>query len=79
MNDNSITLPKETARPLPAIDLEKLSDDAIKKLITEGYKLLDRRRRENEKQVREQIKQLASDAGIKVMFREPSERKRKDS
>ena len=79
MTDNSFISPADMVRPLPSIDLEKLSDDAIKKLITDGYKLLDKRRREHEKQVKEQIKQLASNAGIRVSFREPAERKKRNT
>lgn len=79
MNENSSTLPTDVHRPLPVIDLERMSDEAIKKLITDSYKLLDKRRREHEKQIKEQIKQLASDAGIKVSFREPVERKKRNS
>lgn len=78
MNDN-LDSPTEINRPLPVIDLEKMDDEALKKLITDSYKLLDKRRREHEKKVKEQIKQLAVDAGIKVSFREPVERKKKDS
>lgn len=79
MNENNVVSHTEVSRPLPAIDLERLNDDALKKLITDSYKLLDKRRREHEKKVKEQIKQLAVDAGIKVSFREPVERKKKDS
>lgn len=55
---------------LTSSQLQSMEDDAIKQLISEGYKLLDQRKREREKKVKEQIKQLASDAGIKVSFRE---------
>ena len=76
MNDN-VVLHTQESRPLLTNNLEAMSDDAIKKLIAEGYKLLNRRKREHEKKVKEQIKQLAIDAGIKVSFREPVERKKK--
>lgn len=78
MNDNFIST-NEKPRPLPVIDLEIMSDEAIKKLITESYKLLDRRKREREKAIKDQIKELAASEGIKVSFREPVERKKKDS
>lgn len=61
----------------PNYDLTTLNDDAIKSLISEGYKLLDRRKREREKAIKEQIKQLAASEGIKVAFREPSARKKR--
>ncbi|GAB1260739.1 hypothetical protein [Aurantivibrio plasticivorans] len=76
MNDNFVSS-TEIPRPLPAIDLEKMDDEAIKKLISEGYKLLDRRKREREKAIKEQIKELAASEGIKVSFREPVERKKR--
>ena len=79
MNENNVVSHTEVSRPLPEIDLERMSDEALKKLITDSYKLLDKRRREHEKKIKEQIKQLAIDAGIKVSFREPIERKKKDS
>ena len=58
-----------------ALGLEKMSDDEIKKLIAQCYKLLDRRKREHEKQVKEQIRQMAVQAGIKVSFTEKTTRK----
>ena len=76
MNDNFVSS-TEIPRPLPAIDLEKMDNEAIKKLISEGYKLLDRRKREREKAIKEQIKELAASEGIKVSFREPVERKKR--
>ncbi len=76
MNDNFVSS-TEIPRPLPAIDLEKMDDEAIKQLISEGYKLLDRRKREREKAIKEQIKELAASEGIKVSFREPVERKKR--
>lgn len=78
MNDNFVS-PTEINRPLPVIDLENMDDDAIKKLIADGYKLLDRRKREREKAIKDQIKELAASEGIKVSFREPVERKKKGS
>lgn len=59
----------------PAHNLEAMSDDEIKQLIAEGYKLLNRRKREHEKQIKEQIKKMATDAGIKVSFSSKSARK----
>lgn len=79
MNDDSIISPTEIARPLPVIDLKRMDDEAIKQLISEGYKLLDRRKREREKAIRDQIKELAASEGIKVSFREPSERKKRST
>ena len=79
MNDDSIISPTEIARLLPVIDLKRMDDEAIKQLISEGYKLLDRRKREREKAIRDQIKELAASEGIKVSFREPSERKKRST
>ena len=62
-----------------AIELNSLNDDAIKKLIADGYKLLDRRKREREKAIKEQIKELAASEGLKVSFREPAERKKRST
>jgi len=59
------------------IELNSLNDEAIKRLISDGYKLLDRRKREREKAIKEQIKELAASEGIKVSFREPVERKKR--
>ena len=78
MNDNVVSH-TEINRLLPVIDLENLDDEAIKLLIADGYKLLDRRKREREKAIKDQIKELAASEGIKVSFREPVERKRKGS
>ncbi|MGI1678095.1 MAG: hypothetical protein K6L75_05140 [Cellvibrionaceae bacterium] len=78
MNDNVVSH-TDTHRPLPMIDLENMDDEAIKKLIADSYKLLDRRKREREKAIKEQIKELAASEGIKVSFREPVERKKKGS
>lgn len=78
MNDNVVSH-TEINRQLPVIDLENMDDEAIKKLIADGYKLLDRRKREREKAIKDQIKELAASEGIKVSFREPVERKRKGS
>ncbi|GAA6168341.1 hypothetical protein [Sessilibacter corallicola] len=57
------------------ISLESLNDEAIKTLINEGYKLLDRRKREREKSIKEQIKALAATEGIKVSFQEPANKR----
>ncbi len=78
MNDNVVSH-TDIHRPLPMIDLENMDDEAIKKLIADSYKLLDRRKREREKAIKEQIKELAASEGIKVSFREPVERKKKGS
>lgn len=78
MNDLNPTAPTSSATP-DMIQLEKFSDDAIKSLIAEGYKLLDSRKRKREKEVREQIKELAASEGIKVSFREPSVRRKRSS
>lgn len=69
----------ETSPLVPSINLNNLEDEAIKKLIAEGYKLLDRRKREREKAIKEQIKELAASEGIKVSFREPVERKKRST
>ncbi len=69
----------EINRPLPAIDLEKMDDEAIKTLIANSYKLLNKRKREREKAIKEQIKELAASEGIKVSFREPVERKKRST
>ena len=61
----------------PKIDLNSFDDETIKLLIADGYKLLDRRKREREKAVKEQIKALAATEGIKVDFREPAVRKKR--
>lgn len=75
MNDNVASY-TEINRTLPMISLENMDDEAIKELIAEGYKLLNRRKREREKTIKEQIKELAASEGIKVSFREPVERKK---
>ncbi len=69
----------ETSPLMPSINLNNLEDEAIKKLIADGYKLLDRRKREREKAIKEQIKELAAREGIKVSFREPVERKKRST
>ena len=79
MNDNNVVSHTDIHRPLPMIDLENMDDEAIKKLIADSYKLLDRRKREREKSIKEKIKELAASEGIKVSFREPVERKKKGS
>ena len=65
----------ENNAPSPTIDLSGMSDDEIKQLIAQSYKLLDSRKREREKQVKEQIRQMAIKAGIKVSFRDKTTRK----
>ena len=52
----------------PITDMESMSDEEIKNIIATGYKLLDRRKRQHEKQVKEQIRKMAIEAGIKVSF-----------
>ena len=75
---NKFTQNIETSTPIASnINLERLDDKAIKSLIADGYKLLDRRKREREKSIKEQIKELAATEGIKVSFREPSARKKR--
>ena len=70
---NSPTHVDSSATPTPQhISLGSLDDDAIKQLIADGYKLLDRRKREREKAIKEQIKALAATEGIKVSFQEPA-------
>lgn len=63
--------------PTPDIHLESLDDEAIKSLIADGYKLLDRRKREREKAIKDKIKELAASEGIKVSFREPPARRKR--
>ena len=70
MNDNT---PLEQTVPHPPITeienmLGSMSDDEIKQVIATGYKLLDHRKRQHEKKVKEQIKKMAIEAGIKVSF-----------
>ena len=74
--NNNVVSHTEINRPLPMINLENMDDEAIKDLIAQGYKLLNRRKREREKAIKEQIKELAASEGIKVSFREPVERKK---
>ena len=76
---DSIISHTEISRPLPIVDLKKMDDETIKSLIAEGYKLLNRRKREREKAIKEQIKELAASEGIKVSFREPVERKKRST
>lgn len=59
------------------IDLTRFNDEQIKQMIADGYALLDKRKREHQKRIKEQIKQLAQDAGVKVAFREKIGRPRK--
>ncbi len=70
MNDNVVSH-IEINRSLPIVDLKTMDDEAIKALIADGYKLLNQRKREREKAIKEQIKELAASEGIKVSFREP--------
>lgn len=67
------------ATSMTTINIDTLDDEAIKSLIAEGYKLLDRRKRKREKEIREQIKELAASEGIKVSFREPSARRKRSN
>jgi len=67
MNDNTST---------PA-HMDDMSDNEVKKIIAHGYKLLDKRKREYEKSVKEQIKKMATDAGINVSFSNKLPRKSK--
>lgn len=78
MNELTPTI-QNPAPTTKAIELNSLNDEAIKKLIADGYKLLDRRKREREKAIKEQIKELAASEGIKVTFREPVERKKRST
>ena len=55
--------------------LENMSDNEIKQIIAHGYKLLDRRKRQHEKMIKEQIKKMAVEAGIKVSFSNKTTRK----
>lgn len=64
---------------MEGIKLETMTDDQIKSLITQGYKLLDRRKRDHEKKIKSQIRQMANKAGIKVSFTDRPRRKRGDS
>lgn len=68
---------ERTIKSQSNIDLEGLNDESIKSLISDGYKLLDKRKREREKTIKEQIRELAATEGIKVSFREPVERKKR--
>lgn len=76
---DSIISSTEISRPLPIVDLKTMDDEAIKSLIADGYKLLNRRKREREKAIKEQIKELVASEGLKVSFREPVERKRRST
>jgi len=48
--------------------IEIMSDDEVKKLISDCNKLLNKRERQYKKQVQAQIKKMAVEAGIKVSF-----------
>ena len=76
---DSIISNTQISRPLPIVDLKTMDDETIKSLIADGYKLLNRRKREREKAIKEQIKELAASEGIKVSFREPVERKKRST
>jgi len=52
-----------------------LTFTTIKQIIAHGYKLLDRRKRQHEKMIKEQIKKMAVEAGIKVSFSNKTTRK----
>ncbi len=67
--------PTEQKTISPALDMENMSDEEIKQAIATGYKLLNRRKRQHQKQVQVQIKKLATDAGINVSFSNKSARK----
>ena len=79
MIDNQTAAPQPSKEITSPINLNTLDDDAIKSLISDGYKLLDRRKREREKAIKEQIKKLADSEGIKVSFRETTTRKKRGS
>jgi len=64
---------QETVSPI--IDMENMSDEEVKQLISQGYKLLNRRKRQHQKQVQAQIKKMAIEAGIKVSFSNKSANK----
>lgn len=76
---DSIISSTEISHSLPIVDLKTMDDETIKSLIADGYKLLNRRKREREKAIKEQIKELAASEGIKVSFREPVERKKRST
>ena len=67
------------SKSMPAIDLPSLDDDAIKSLIAEGYKELDKRKRQRIKDAKDEINNLAASVGIKVSYREPSTRRKRTS
>lgn len=52
-----------------------MADEQIKQLIADGYRELDQRKLKREKEAREQIKQMAAEAGIKVSFNAGRRRK----
>ena len=68
---------KQTEPVSPVIKLNAMNDDEIKQLISEGYKLLNQRKREREKALKIQIREMASQAGIKVSFSERRRPKKK--
>ena len=70
MNDNN------TQHEQTEIHLESLDDDSIKVLITDGYKLLEQRKRERIKKLKEQIKTLAATEELNVSFSDTPRRKR---
>jgi len=72
-NDNTFSVDEKSH----GVNLESKNDDQIKTLISESYKLLDQRKREREKAIKEQIKSLAASEGIKVSFSDSPGRKPK--
>jgi len=68
MNDNTKQDSLQTVSTYPALDMDSMSDGDIKQLIAQAYKLLDKRKRNKEKAIKEQIRQMANQVGIKVSF-----------
>jgi len=66
--EQEITSPITEMENMLTSKLEGMSDEEIKNVIATGYKLLDRRKRQHEKMIKEQIKKMAIEAGIKVSF-----------
>lgn len=64
----------QTVPHSPVPDMDNMNDDEVKQLIAEGYKLLNRRKRERAKMVKEQIKKMAAKAGINVSFSAKAEK-----
>ncbi len=63
--------------PLSEAMLHEVSDEDIQNYITVCHKILDQRKLEREKVAKENIKQLAKDAGIKVAFVEEKPQRRR--